>query len=137
MADDAILIVDDNVDTNKLLVSLLKRLGRRAICVSSGEEALAYLRLHLPRLIVLDVMLPGMDGIEVLRALRADPRTARLPVSIFSAVSDPAYREHAIKHGADDYWVKSTLDFEQISAAMKRLAPDVDEGGLYTDQPAQ
>jgi CheY-like chemotaxis protein len=121
---DAILIVDDNAETNKLLVALLKGLGRRAICVTSGEEALAYLRLHLPQLIVLDVMLPGMDGIEVLRAMRADPRTAKVPVAIYSALSDPAYREHALKHGADDYWLKASLDIEQLDAAITRLMPE-------------
>jgi CheY-like chemotaxis protein len=71
-------------------------------CVESGERALHYLNSQLPDFILLDAMMPGMDGMEVLRRIRNDRRTARLPVVMFSAISDPAYKEAALKKGADE-----------------------------------
>lgn len=84
------------------------------MCVDSGEAALAYLRLHLPRLVILDVMMPGMDGFEVLKAIRSDPRTAALPVIMFTASSDDKHRDQAQQLKATDYWLKGQLDFAEL-----------------------
>src|SRR3954470_21420664 len=110
-----ILIVDDNVDTAKPLARMLSHFGHKGFYLTSGEQALAYFRDHdaLPDLLLLDVMMPGIDGMEGLRELRADPKTAGLPIVMFSAVSDPEYRSHAMNKGATDYWVKASLDFEE------------------------
>ena len=115
-----ILVVDDHVDTCKVLVRLLRHLHHAASCVHSGEEALAHLaQSPLPDLIILDVMMPGMDGIEVLRRIRSQPATANVLVVMFSAVTDPNFREHAISKGATDYWPKAGLDFDDLT---RRLA---------------
>lgn len=118
-----ILIVDDNPDTCKPLALLLNRIGHKSLCLFSGEEALAFLRRERPDLVILDVMMPGMDGIEVLRNLRADPTTANLPVVMFSAVADEAFRQHAIQKGANDYWVKASFDFSELSRRIATHLP--------------
>src|SRR4051794_24207989 len=84
-----IVIVDDQMDSCRPLMLLMKHIGHRAICLTSGEAALAYLRTQRPDLMILDVMMPGMDGIEVLRFIRDDPQTRHLTVVMFSAISDP------------------------------------------------
>jgi DNA-binding response OmpR family regulator len=71
--------------------------------------------------IVLDVMMPGMDGMEVLRRVRTDPRTCNVPVVMFSAVSDPAYRQSALQKGADDYVIKGS-EFNELRYRVERLS---------------
>src|SRR5687768_12285488 len=109
-----VLIVDDHLDTCRPLARLLRHLGHNGICLGSGEEALDYLKGPLPDLMLLDIMMPGVDGMEVLRQIRCDPRTATLPVVMFSAVSDPQYRAHALAKGANDYWLKAGFDFDEL-----------------------
>src|SRR5215210_49646 len=106
-----ILVVDDNLDTAKPLARMLTHFGHKGMYVTSGEEALAHFRVPeqpLPDLVLLDAMMPGIDGMEVLRELRADPKTANLPIVMFSAVSDSSYRTHALNKGATDFWVKAS-----------------------------
>jgi CheY-like chemotaxis protein len=109
-----ILIVDDQIDAARPLALLMKHLGHTGHCVQSGEAALRYLRDQQPDLMILDVMMPGMDGIEVLRHVRSDPATTALPVIMFSAVSDPAFRAHAMQKGANDFWVKASMQLDEI-----------------------
>ena len=115
----SILIVDDNLDGCRPLAKLLKHQGHRGICVGSGEEALAYLRSHRPDLVLLDVMMPDVDGYEVLRAVRRDPRTAHVPVIMFSAVAGE-FIDRAFREGATDYWLKGTLGADLITAGLAR-----------------
>lgn len=114
-----ILIVDDNLDAAEPLARLFGFFGHSAQCVDGGEAALAVLAQSPPDLMLLDVMMPGMDGMEVLRRVRAESRWAALPVIMFSAVSDEAYRSHALSHGANDYWVKGAIDFSRLAAAVE------------------
>jgi CheY-like chemotaxis protein len=109
-----ILIVDDHLEAIRPLALLMRHMGHTGICVDSGEKALTFLRDGNADLVILDAMMPGMDGIEVLRRVRADPRTARIPVVMFSALSDAGYQAHARLHGANDYWVKASLAFDEI-----------------------
>ena len=90
--------------------------------VSSGDQALKYLEQALPDVMVLDVMMPGMDGMEVLRRVRSDPRMRHLPVIMFSAVSDPAYREAALSKGANDYLVKGSVEIEELRRRVEDAA---------------
>jgi CheY-like chemotaxis protein len=118
-----VLIVDDQRETGHLLARILKYLGHRGIHVPSGEDALEYLRDSVPDAILLDYMMPGMDGLEVLRSLRHDPRTSKLPVIMFSASSDPKVVDAAMRNGANDYWVKASLAINDMQSRLSRFLP--------------
>jgi len=124
-----ILIVDDQIEACRPLQLLFKHLGHRGVCVTSGEDALTWLRSQLPDLMILDVMMPGMDGIEVLRRVRADPSTSAVPIVMFSAVSDPGFMAHAKDKGANDYWVKASMGFDQVREKVSALLPTAEGGG--------
>src|SRR3712207_4684771 len=120
-APPTILIVDDHVEACRPLARLLTHMGYQGVCVDSGEAALAYGGKDPVKLMLLAVMMPGMDGLEVLRLVRSTPRTAGLPVVMYSAVSDPQFREHALGKGANDYWVKASLDYDEIQRRVAAL----------------
>lgn len=67
--------------------------------------------------------MPGMDGLQVLKALRQDPRTSKVPVIMFSASSDPRVVENAIQAGASDYWVKASLAINEMESRLSRWLP--------------
>jgi CheY-like chemotaxis protein len=117
-----ILIVDDNPDARTMLVKVLRRLGHDAFYASSGEEAIDLLNRSIPEMMLLDVMMPGMDGLEVLRRVREHPPTATLPVVMFTAVSDPQFKNHALAKGATDYWVKTNLDLGSLEKKIAQYA---------------
>lgn len=124
-----ILIVDDQIDAARPLALLMKHIGHTGFCVQSGEAALTFLRDRQPDLMILDVMMPGMDGMEVLRHVRSDPSTSALPIIMFSAISDPTYRAHAIQKGANDYWVKASMQLDEIRRRTEALlTPSSDPG---------
>jgi len=115
-----VLIVDDSTESSKPMAMLFRYFSHHVDCVESGERALDYLNSQLPDVILLDAMMPGMDGMEVLRRIRNDRRTARLPVVMFSAISDPAYKEAALKKGADDFLVKGSVGFDELRGRIER-----------------
>jgi CheY-like chemotaxis protein len=115
--------VDDQRETGHLLARILQFLGHRGIHVPSGEDALNYVRSSMPDAVLLDYMMPGMDGLQVLRALRKDPRTKEVPVIMFSANSDPKVVEKAMKEGASDYWVKASLQINDMETRLARFLP--------------
>src|SRR5438067_8080445 len=117
-----LLLVDDNVEATRPLAMLFRFFSHKVDYVSSGDQALKYLEQTLPDIMVLDVMMPGMDGMEVLRRVRSDPRMRHLPVIMFSAVSDPAYREAALSKGADDYLVKGSVQIEELRRRVEHAA---------------
>src|SRR5438477_6262061 len=100
----SVLVVDDSHDTCRLLARLLVRHGCAVACANGGEQALSYLATAVPSLVILDLMMPGMDGLQVLRSIRRDSRTAAVPVVLFSAVADPAVQAVALSSGATEYW---------------------------------
>ena len=124
-----ILVVDDAPDACLILAKLLTKMGDKALCVGSGQLALDSLQLHIPSLVILDVMMPDMDGMEVLRRIRGEPRTANLPVVMFSAIDDPAYPAYAKSKGANDFWVKGKLDFPALHRLVAPYMPLADGGG--------
>ena len=101
-----ILIVEDDSTTASLVKTILDREGYRPLIAHNGPEGLEIVRSQTVDLIMLDLMLPGIDGFEVLNRLRADPATADLPVIVVSVKSQPTDKRAAAKVGADAYLTK-------------------------------
>jgi CheY-like chemotaxis protein len=111
---ESTLIVDDNADACRVMVALLRQMGAEATWVESGDAALKYLQNHVPPLIILDVVMPGMDGFDVLDEIRKDPRLTPVPVILFSSKDEPSYETTAKQRGAAEFWVKSVLLYSNL-----------------------
>ena len=114
-----VLIVDDDVEGTRPLGRMLEVVGHRPFFVHDGRAALALLDQLRPDLILLDVMMPGLDGIEVLRTIRAHPRHKKIPVVVYSALADRETIDAATAAGAQDFLVKSRADFDQIRSCLE------------------
>ena len=101
-----ILVVDDEVESVKLIGLMLQRRGYEIIAARSGAQALEKAQADKPDLIILDVMMPDMDGYEVCRRLRADPATASMPIIMFTAKTMVDDKVAGFQAGADDYLTK-------------------------------
>src|SRR4051794_6215546 len=101
-----VLVVDDDPRGAEVLVRSLDRLGYAAIAADGGRAALAAIAATPPDVVILDVLMPGISGLEVLRRLRADPATADLPVILASALGRPEDIVDGLKLGANDYVTK-------------------------------
>ncbi len=101
-----ILIVDDDADLVKLLALLLKRINAECAAAKDGRSGLEAIKAQHPDLVVLDLMLPDIDGFEVLRQVRAQRDSDRTPVLILSAKSDPITIRQGLENGADGYVTK-------------------------------
>jgi DNA-binding response OmpR family regulator len=101
-----ILIVDDNEDSLRIVQTILRSAGFEVMVERNGKDGVARARLVRPRLIVLDVMMPEMDGIEALETLRASPQTAAIPVILLSAKTEDESVIAGYKLGADYYMTK-------------------------------
>jgi DNA-binding response OmpR family regulator len=101
-----ILVVDDEDDILHFLELVLKEKGYQVGTASGGHEALTRAQLERPDLILLDIMMPQMDGWEVLKLLRVDPETARIPVAMLSARTEAKDRVQGLQEGAIDYICK-------------------------------
>ena len=101
-----ILIVEDDPDIAELVARYLDKAGYTTTRLSSGREALDAVRAKPPDLIVLDLMLPQMDGLEVCRALRANDKTAAIPIIMLTARAEESERIVGLEMGADDYLAK-------------------------------
>lgn len=101
-----LLIAEDEDGIRSLVKMTLARNEYEIIEAVDGEEALALAREHHPELILLDVMMPGLSGFDVCRALKEDPATAQATVVMLSARSQEADREQGMASGADDYFTK-------------------------------
>ena len=101
-----ILIVDDDQGTTKLLEFILSKEGYDVASVNEGTKTLSTALAYHPNLILLDVMMPSMDGLEVCRDLRAESNFAHVPIVFFSSASDVDKKVAAFGSGANDYIVK-------------------------------
>jgi two-component system phosphate regulon response regulator PhoB len=101
-----ILIVEDDPDIRELLRFNLEKAGYTLFLAEDGEKVLALARKHSPELILLDLMLPGVDGLEVCRTLKKDPELQRIPIIMVTAKGEEMDRVVGLELGADDYVVK-------------------------------
>src|SRR5579864_5069723 len=134
MEDKVILLVEDNADDELLTLRALKKnnIKNEVVVARDGKQALDYLlgdgdaspaRGALPQVALLDLKLPKVDGLEVLRRLRADPRTKLLPVVILTSSNEERDRAKGYDLGANSY-VRKPVDFGQFTEAVRQL-------GLY------
>jgi CheY-like chemotaxis protein len=106
MAGELILVVEDNDKNRKLVRDLLVVKGYRLLEVETGEDAVRVAHEHQPALILMDIQLPGIDGIETLRRLRADPATAAIPIVAVTASAMTRDRQKILAAGFDGYQAK-------------------------------
>ena len=101
-----ILVIDDEPDLLELVEFNLKKDGYEVIVAKNGQSGLEIAQKHVPDLIILDLMMPGLDGLEVCRQLRSDSRTRQIPMIMLTAKSAEADRIVGLELGADDYVTK-------------------------------
>ena len=121
-----VLIVEDERDIRDLVLFHLEREGFQVSSASSGEEALRQVRHASPDLVLLDLMLPAMGGLDVCRKLRQDPATVALPIVMLTAKGDEVDRVLGLELGADDYIVKPFSPKEllaRVRAVLRRAKP--------------
>src|SRR5512140_2195353 len=105
LSDSRVLVVDDDQANVKLLSEVLK--GDYKLSVApDGESALQAIATRQPDIVLLDIVMPGLDGYEVLRRLRADPATRELPVMFLSSLEEMASKTRGFELGANDYLTK-------------------------------
>ena len=123
MTEKKILIIDDEFPMRYLIEHQLKREGFTVTLAKDGPDGIAAVSRHKPDLVVLDVMMPGMDGFEVCHQIKATPETSQIPVIFLTASEAKEYKTRAFAVGADDYLTKPFLAEEllaHISAVLKR-----------------
>ena len=146
MADAQILVVDDEPDILSVLVYHLSREGYRVTTAVNGQAALSSAEVDRPDLIILDLMLPGMDGYEVLQRLRKSERTDAIPVILLTARRAEEERVRGFETGADDYITKPFSAREltlRVGAVLRRSKAEpvsvsrrISAGGVVLDREA-
>ncbi len=116
-----ILVVDDEPEAVELVEFNLKQAGFDVVTASDGEEALAKIKSQLPALVVLDLMLPEIDGMEVCKLLRRDANTAHIPIIMLTAKAAEIDRVLGLELGADDYLTKPFSPRELVLRVKKIL----------------
>ncbi|MGH9092209.1 MAG: response regulator, partial [Acidimicrobiales bacterium] len=127
-----ILVVDDDPSARDLLTRFLRREGYTVLTAASGEQAIPLAREHRPSVITLDVMMPGMDGWEVLRRFKGDPDLAPIPVVLLT-ITDDKNLGYAL--GASEYLTKP-VDYAELGAVLQRYKVDAPSVALVVDDEA-
>jgi two-component system alkaline phosphatase synthesis response regulator PhoP len=120
MAQPTILVVDDEEDIRELVELNLRREGYTILPCQTGEQAMEQAASRLPDAIILDLMLPGIDGLEVCRRLKADPRTSQIAIVMLTAKGEEADIVTGLELGADDY-VTKPFSGKVLAARVRRL----------------
>jgi two-component system phosphate regulon response regulator PhoB len=134
MSGKNILVVDDERDILELISYNLRKNGYDVTTALTGKEALQQIRNELPDLVVLDLMLPGIDGLDVCRLMKSEPRTSQVPIVMVTARGDEADVVTGLEMGADDYVTKPfspRILLARIKALLRRLeAPEPQDGAV-------
>ena len=115
---EKVLVVDDERQIRDLLGEFLERKGYEVLLASAGEEAIELAERKIPHAILLDVKMPGIDGIEVCKRLKAEPRTQFIPVIMITGYVDN--KMVAIESGADDF-VNKPIDLVELAVRVKSI----------------
>jgi len=109
-----VLVVDDNEDSVKILVKTLQSAGYSVQLARDGIEAIVMIRNEDPDLVLLDIMMPRMDGFEVCQAVKSNSKTKHIPIVIITGKTDTDSKYRALKLGASDYVTKPIRPFETV-----------------------
>ncbi len=123
MAGERVLIVEDNERNMKLFRDVLSAKGYRTLEATSGTQAIALAREHAPDLVLMDIRLPDVDGVEALEQLRSDERTSSIPVLAVTAQAMRGDRERFLAAGFDGY-VPKPVDIAELVAAVSEHCGD-------------
>jgi CheY-like chemotaxis protein len=119
-----ILVVDDTVDARDVLARLLRLGGFSTVTAEDGYEALKALEMDNPDLVLLDLMMPRMNGVELLETMRQDPRWKNVPVMLLTAVSDGPLITDAARLGVQDFILKGAVSglslLERVARTLQR-----------------
>ena len=113
-----ILVIDDHEDTRHVLRKLMEQWGHQTLGAETAEAALVVLAGEKPDLIIVDGMMPGVNGVEFIRLARASEATALTPIILYTAVADPTFTDNALQKGASEIWIKGQV---HISDMRKRV----------------
>lgn len=117
-----VFIVEDDVFISSLLVKRFESEGVIVSTCNAGDIAAASIKEVMPNIVVLDIMLPGADGFQVLQQLKANPETKKIPVIMLSNLAEKEHIEKAKKYGAVSFLIKATLSIDEIvSEVAKQL----------------
>jgi CheY-like chemotaxis protein len=119
LENETILVVDDNRDNVEIVRAFLDSLGYHVICALDGKSALAKLEEAQPALVLLDVMMPGMDGWQVCRTIKNHPEHGKIKVVMVTAKGGFEDKVEGMRSGADDYIVKP-IDLKELAEKVKR-----------------
>ena len=123
-----VLVVDDDPLTQRVLQHYLERAGFRMLSANNGREAIKLARRELPQLILLDVMMPDMDGWAVLKQIQSTEATKAIPVIMLSGNADLMAKEESVRSGATQLLVKP-ISPDQLLAVIRRLIPPPEPDG--------
>jgi CheY-like chemotaxis protein len=116
-----VLVVDDTSDTVRSMEAYLKLAGVQTATASRGDQALQLARQFRPQVILLDILMPGMNGLEVLKRLRADAATKSIAVVMLAAEAGPGLLDEILRAGAQDYWIKSRIKYHDIAELVENV----------------
>lgn len=115
-----VLIIDDDAGIREVLSEGLVLQGFLATCASSGRQGLDLLKNERPDVIILDVMMPGLDGFQVCRTLKESPETSQIPIVFLTARAAPADVQRGLSLGADDYLSKP-IDIYELADRLRKV----------------
>ena len=113
-----ILLVEDDRFLRKAAEVRLRRAGYTVVTAADGEEAIATATAMRPDLVLLDLIMPRMQGLEVLRVLRTQPTMEGVPIVVLTNLSQDADRERAMTHGANGYLIKANMSLDALAEAV-------------------
>lgn len=128
MAKETILVIEDEEDIQELVKYNLSKEGYQVSCAGSGEDGVRQAKARLPHLLVLDLMLPGIDGLEVCRILKGDQKTQHIPIVMLTAKGEDSDVVAGLELGADDYLTKPfspKVLLARVRAILRRKAKQV------------
>jgi chemosensory pili system protein ChpA (sensor histidine kinase/response regulator) len=122
-APRTVMVVDDSLTVRKITSRLLEREGYRVLAAKDGVDALEQVHRSLPDIMLVDIEMPRMDGFDLTRNLRGDPRTASVPIIVISSRTADKHRTHAFELGVNDFIGKPYQEAELLAHIQKYLEP--------------